>query len=1425
MSFVGRLLGGGRRPDPQPLRLSLEANEARRMIIGRAGVAGTFGFHGTSPRPSVFNVRNNDFLHQNILLAGHRCAGVPRIWGNGDLVRSQPLQHGVETEIPEYRDGRRARLWVTWFDGRPNQTANPTQTGSNVQPVRPRASDRLSGISYISVRSQFDRDVLTTPVEWIFEVDGGFWYDRRRDSTAGGDGPQRFRNPASWGFTNNPAVVADHYQLGVIGGANNDQFIFGMGLEPWQVPFEEFQANADLCDERVPLSFGREQTRYAANGVLRADSDHQDNISALSKAMAAQPYDTGGRIIIRPAQARPIVMTLTDADLVSGEPYMLDPTPSGTDLINTVRGSYREPANKHNEQEYPLVQDEEQVANDGRAFEHTLDLDLETNGARAQRLASIELEVQQRRDVLEETFMPIANRLEVGDWFERVSNLRGPVTKIFEVTNLVRRADLTVEVTARETDPAIVAFNPSQARPIELPDPLPPLTGFRPPAPEFTPSPQEREGGGATGPVVLIEVVPQDPEDLTDVDFFELQFGISNGLEGSELGIAQGLGQILRFSGSETNFELTGLMPSTTYAYRIRAVRGGLTGDYGAFMEVTTTNNFVATAARNAVPGSPLAGQIKTIETAAANANSAAESARRRADEAFEGASTVAGDLQQTNEEINSELQRTNVQVAGAFEAIADQEEASAREVEGVRASFARRGELVNGSFEQGPIESGPPEGWPLSTQNTPGLSTVQRTGQFATGRAARVEAPGGVNTSFRQSVTVTPAAFYDLQYTLDQLSGDASGSGVLLVWRNAAAAQVQPVHRSRIRFIPDTEGDISVNKMGVRTFYERVQVPAGAVRVDVLVGTSGSLGPVNANITEFIEVVFKPTGGAESLAVQVTEANTNDRFSSIERDEALQAGLDDANSLIFQTQQAASSSQASFAQDIAGLQVSLQDAETRRLLSTFPTDFTDRNDWSPRNVGRPEDKLSDSASLYLESSPNGFGRHFGRTGARSVYAKNAIPFDTSRGLSWAIRGFVDTLDPNGNSDNNLLGIALDEDLQVIGGRLFWVNFDIRARLRPSARGEFSLLAELGPDDLARVAEQRPGIAYLVLGAEVNRGSSVGRTELWTASFQYSEGLASIYRIREATFNEDGSSVRQVIGGSVPGADVAVTLEAVNENGNALGRVGLAADVLTLFNRAAGVFSPALQILNGVSTFFGALNALAGIFVGSGRWPVALQSRQYALLDGESVEFGFNFGSPADISYSTSALPALGEGEAYNIMISANDGSGFMMTATRSTPGVPTNRVRTVDAVGSGNLDRQMNAITAQEAFDGIYEFEFTTLVFTGDTGLGSFSFGNVNVEIFIHDGTAFRLVRTVLASATSNSPGLAAFTQTVQVDYGGPVRNSGVAFGIAVTDSSNGQRVSDLRRVKYITQTQSSVSSATSGGQRVIVTATPRNA
>ena len=232
MSFIGSLF---KQPEQTggELQLNFSTNESRRLIIGKAGTAGKFVWHGLSD----IDRGDNRELTRVIVLAGHRCNRLTRVWGDGELQVETNFQHGVRRAMSGFREGSSNRLWLTFYDGRPGQPADPWLQSEAVRPVDWPANATLSGCAYAIVTMWHDRDILTSPVDFVFEVEGARLYDRRQDTTAGGSGSQRWDNPATWVYTSNPAVAADHYQLGMVGGQNNDHIIFGMGRQTWQVPY------------------------------------------------------------------------------------------------------------------------------------------------------------------------------------------------------------------------------------------------------------------------------------------------------------------------------------------------------------------------------------------------------------------------------------------------------------------------------------------------------------------------------------------------------------------------------------------------------------------------------------------------------------------------------------------------------------------------------------------------------------------------------------------------------------------------------------------------------------------------------------------------------------------------------------------------------------------------------------------------------------------------------------------------------------------------------------------------------------------------------------------------------------------------------------------------------------------------------------
>ena len=162
MAFAGAVFGGRRDNGTEVTsRLSLATDEPRKLIIGTTAHAGALGFQGLERGDSRQ-------MHMAIILAGHKCQALRRIWVDGVPLDERNFQHGVRRQSTRFNDEGRIRLWFTWYDGREGQTANQHVINAQTTPVRLRSTDRFSGMAHVWVELRYDRDTLTRVPEMVF---------------------------------------------------------------------------------------------------------------------------------------------------------------------------------------------------------------------------------------------------------------------------------------------------------------------------------------------------------------------------------------------------------------------------------------------------------------------------------------------------------------------------------------------------------------------------------------------------------------------------------------------------------------------------------------------------------------------------------------------------------------------------------------------------------------------------------------------------------------------------------------------------------------------------------------------------------------------------------------------------------------------------------------------------------------------------------------------------------------------------------------------------------------------------------------------------------------------------------------------------------------------------------------------------------
>jgi hypothetical protein len=164
-------------------------------------------------------------------------------------------------------------------------------------------------VAYVSVTMKYDETLFPSgPIELGFEHDGALLYDGREDTTNGGSGAQRFDDPDTWKYRQDPATAAYHYRRGFM--TENGQRLCGMTDSAEDLLAQSYQASATVCDGLV----GGEP-RYAVSVFLSDDRTHGENLESLLHAMAGYEVNRWGIMVCIPGASQAAVGTVGKNDL------------------------------------------------------------------------------------------------------------------------------------------------------------------------------------------------------------------------------------------------------------------------------------------------------------------------------------------------------------------------------------------------------------------------------------------------------------------------------------------------------------------------------------------------------------------------------------------------------------------------------------------------------------------------------------------------------------------------------------------------------------------------------------------------------------------------------------------------------------------------------------------------------------------------------------------------------------------------------------------------------------------------------------------------------------------------------------------------------------------------------------------------------
>lgn len=437
----------------------------RSFVLGRAMTGGKLVYGGTWGE--VDNTPNA-YLSMVIALSDLPVQGLAEIWVGGEKVTWNPAATpgGNGIAIPEYRNDNKDHLWVRFYDGR-QTAADSLMVSKFASSAHPYRNTRVgTGIAYVVMTARLNDKLWSGLPQYKFVVDGIPVYDWRADSSAGGDGAQRWTDPSTWtGSPDNPVVIAYNIIRGIRFAGK--WFFGGQTVASPQLPLSTWTAAANECDQLVAAIGSGTEKQFRAAGEISLEALPADVLAELMKACNGRLAEVGGIYKPHVGAAGSAIFAFTDADLLSTDKQSLEPFPSLDQAVNAVTAKYVEPGEGWVQKDAPPLYSLTLEADDGgRRQAVDVDYALVFSGTQVQRLMKAARD-ESRRFRRHNLPMPsYCSIYEPNDFVSWSSDRNRYSNKLWRIDAVQDLANLNSGWTVSEVDPS--DYNPGALTPIVI---------------------------------------------------------------------------------------------------------------------------------------------------------------------------------------------------------------------------------------------------------------------------------------------------------------------------------------------------------------------------------------------------------------------------------------------------------------------------------------------------------------------------------------------------------------------------------------------------------------------------------------------------------------------------------------------------------------------------------------------------------------------------------------------------------------------------------------------------------------------------------------------------------------------------------------------------------------------------------------------
>jgi hypothetical protein len=386
------------------------------IVYGKRRVGGLLIF---------FHPVGKSFRYFVIAVAGHRCKGVVRWWLNDEQVTVDAT--GLVTS------GTYAgNAWLWFYRGTDDQAAHPTFVAETSGKWS--VNHRCRGTALFYAKFKMTNDVVQAGMPNITaEIEGkDDIVDPRTDAA---------------GYTRNAALVFNDWLA-----LPREEGGFGAYADELDDDWTAAQAN--ICDEDVPLKAGGTEKRYVFDSYITTGAAPSDVRATFVTCVAGTYTYSGGKHLMRPGYYVPVSATLEERDLAA--PFTVNALAPGDQIADQVTGTYVNPGDLYQPADVPT-----RSVDADSAVQANYDLPHVTSVTQGQRVLEILLRKAQAERKVSWPMNIMGIAISAMDTVRCNTSKYGLSNYAFQVASWGLGTDFSVPLTLEETNPDIYYWDTS----------------------------------------------------------------------------------------------------------------------------------------------------------------------------------------------------------------------------------------------------------------------------------------------------------------------------------------------------------------------------------------------------------------------------------------------------------------------------------------------------------------------------------------------------------------------------------------------------------------------------------------------------------------------------------------------------------------------------------------------------------------------------------------------------------------------------------------------------------------------------------------------------------------------------------------------------------------------------------------------------